>query len=224
MKYVIFDSGPLINLSMNGLLNILTNLKKSFQGEFLITKPVFNEVCERPLKIPQFELGALNIKNLLENKIIRLPENKEIAEKELDRLTKEAMDCANRTFKAHGNWINIVSDGEMSCIALSQHLKKNGHQTLLVIDERTARLLCEDPKRIEKLMLHKLHTEVSMEEDCVSKFLGLNCIRSSELVYVAYKKNLINLKDSRTLEALVYATKFKGAAISWEEINQLKKQ
>ena len=48
-------------------------------------------------------------------------------------------------------------------------------------------------------------------------------IRSSELVYVAYKKGFIKLNDKRALEALLYATKYKGCAISWEEIEQLKR-
>jgi hypothetical protein len=40
---------------------------------------------------------------------------------------------------------------------------------------------------------------------------------------MAYKKRLIEIRDKHALEALLYATKFKGCAISWEEIEQLKK-
>ena len=35
-KCLIFDAGPLINFAMNGSLHILENLKKEFDGDFLI--------------------------------------------------------------------------------------------------------------------------------------------------------------------------------------------
>jgi len=57
----------------------------------------------------------------------------------------------------------------------------------------------------------------------LNSFKGFSFVRSSELVYVAYKLDLIQIADPRTLEALILATKFKGSSISWEEINILKK-
>ncbi len=223
MKLLIFDSGPLINLSMNGLLGILEKLKTHFKGKMVITPPVRAEVCERPSRIPQFELGALSINALIEKKVIELPESIGINAKQLEVQTRNAMDCANHSFRADNHWITLVSDAEMSCIALAQLAKKEGHEPLLVIDERTARLLCEAPENIERLMASKLHRPVIMEKRCSTEFRNLSCIRSSELVYAAYKKGLISLTDQKTLEALIYATKYKGAAISWEEINILKK-
>lgn len=223
MKIVIFDSGPLINLSMNGLLPLLEKLKNSFKGKFIITSSVEAEVCERPSHIPQFEWGALSIRNLIEEKVLERPESISIASNELENKTREAVDCANHSFRADNHWITIVSEAEMSCIACAQLAKKKGHEPLLVIDERTARLLCEAPQNIEKLMAQKLHRPVQMEKQCNSEFSNLACIRSSELVFVAFKKGLVPIKNVKTLEALIYATKFKGAAISWEEINILKK-
>ena len=38
MKYIIFDSGPIINFAMNGLLPVLKKLRKGFNGEFLVSK------------------------------------------------------------------------------------------------------------------------------------------------------------------------------------------
>ena len=73
MKTLIFDSGPLINLSMNGFLYILEELKKSFNGKFLITEQVKYETLDRPLKIQIFELGALRIQDLLQKKVLELP-------------------------------------------------------------------------------------------------------------------------------------------------------
>ena len=78
MKALIFDSGPLINFSMSGLLYLLEELKRRFQGKFFITEQVKYEVIDRPIKVPKFELGALMIKNLLAKKIIEFPSSLEI--------------------------------------------------------------------------------------------------------------------------------------------------
>lgn len=223
MKLLIFDSGPLINLSMNCLLPALEKLHALGGIKFMITSYVKAEVCESPLRIPQFEWGALAINALIEKKVLEFPEAIGFSQKELDSKTREAMNCANHSFRTDNQWVTIVSDAEMSCIALAQLAKTKNHEPLLVIDERTARLLCEAPENIERLMSQKLHRDVTAEQSCTQRFQGLQCIRSSELAYVMYKKNLLQVKHPKALEALIYATKFKGAAISWDEINILKK-
>ena len=40
-------------------------------------------------------------------------------------------------------------------------------------------------------------------------------------MYVAYKKGLIKIQDPQLLDALLYAMKFKGAAISGDEIKEI---
>ena len=52
-KAIIFDSGTLISFSMNGLLPELRELKKIFNGKFLITKDVKREVIDKPIKIKE---------------------------------------------------------------------------------------------------------------------------------------------------------------------------
>ena len=54
-------------------------------------------------------------------------------------------------------------------------------------------------------------------------FPNYKFIRSTELVFVAYKKGIINIHGKNVLDALLYATKFKGSSISFEEIEELKK-
>ena len=71
-KVLIFDSGTLINLSMNGLLYILESLKTHFKGKLIITKAVKYETVDRPIGISRFELGALQVKNLLDAGILEL--------------------------------------------------------------------------------------------------------------------------------------------------------
>lgn len=223
MKALIFDSGPLINLSMNGLLQVLEKLKSSFQGKFLITSYVNQEVYEYPVQVQQFELGALRIKQLIKRGVIEYPDSLNIAAKELEHETRKLTNLANTSLRANEKSINIVSEAEMSCIALSKILERKDIKSIIVIDERTARILSEKPENLQRLMSARLHQKIIMITNNLKEFQGLSFIRSPELVYVAYKKGLIELDDSRALEALLYATKFKGAAISWEEINVLKK-
>ena len=133
------------------------------------------------------------------------------------------MDAANRTMQVKGQWVHLVEEAEMSCVSLSAELNRRGFDTLIAIDERTTRMLCENPYNLEKIMSEKLHQNVKLISGNAKIFGKCNFIRSSELVYTAYKKGLIKLTGKRVLEALLYATKYKGASISLEEIDTLKK-
>lgn len=223
MKVLILDAGPLINLSMNGLLYLLEELKRKFDGKFIITEEVKYEVVDRPIGVERFELGALEIQDLFNNRIIELPSSLGINTETLKNKTKEIMSKANCVVQAKGRCIDIVSNAEMSCLALSSELTKRGVENIIAIDERTTRILAENPENLERLMSDKLHERVMVSQDALKEFSKFRFIRSAEIVYVAYKKDLVKLKGNKVLEALLYATKFHGSAISFEEINQLKK-
>ena len=223
MKVLIFDSGALINLSMNGLVYILEGLKKNFDGKFIITEEVKGETIDRPIGIQRFELGALQIQNLIDTGILEMPSSLDVDENQLKKETKRIMNDANNTMQIRGQPVHLVEEAEMSCVALSSELRKRGFDTLIAIDERTTRMLCENPYNLEKIMSEKLHQNVKLTSDSSGIFGKCNFIRSSELVYAAYKKGLIKLAGKKVLEALLYATKYKGASISLEEIDTLKK-
>lgn len=222
MKALIFDSGPIINLSMNSLLYVLKELKKIFAGKFLITEAVKYEIVDRPLKIPRFELGALQIKELIDSNIIEFPSSLKIDSNEIKKETQNFMTQANNCTKVGDRLINIISEAETSCLALSQILTKQKIENIIAIDERTTRILTEKPQNLEKIMSDKLHTQVIVSCD-LNSFQNFKFIRSTELAYVAYKKGLLKINDQHALEAALYATKFKGSSVSYEEIRELKK-
>lgn len=222
MKVLIFDSGPIINLSMNSLLYILKELKKIFAGKFLITEAVKYEIVDRPLKIPRFELGALQIKELIDSDIIEFPSSLKIDSNEIKKETQNFMSQANNCTKIGDRLINIISEAETSCLALSQILTKQKIENIIAIDERTTRILTEKPQNLEKIMSEKLHAQVIVSCD-LNSFQNFKFIRSTELAYVAYKKGLLKINDPHALEAALYATKFKGSSVSYEEIRELKK-
>ena len=223
MKVLILESGTIINFSMNGLTHVIEELKKNFDGKFIITSQVKHETIDRPLKVPRFQLEALRVKDLLDNKIIELPSSLGISEEEISKETNRLMEIANHTIKQNGQWIKIVSDAEISCLAISSILTKKGINNIIAIDERTTRILSEKPENLKKIIDKKMHTNVELNLHHTEEFSKFKFIRSTELVYVAYKKGLIHLKDPKALEAALYATKFKGSSVSFEEIDALKK-
>ncbi|MBI3334532.1 hypothetical protein HYZ97_03530 [Candidatus Pacearchaeota archaeon] len=222
-KALIFDSGTLINLSMNGLLYILPALKQRLKGVFLITEAVKREIIDRPMHVLRFELGALRLQQLLDSRILEMPASLGIQEQTLQEETNLLLDKANHYLQVDGRWITIVSEAEISCLALSDECARLNIENLIAIDERTTRLLAEKPENLEQLMSKRLNQHVKLIAQDYSIFAKYRFIRSSELVYVAYKKNLLQLQGKKALEAALYATKFHGAAISFEEIEQLKK-
>jgi hypothetical protein len=221
-KALIFDSGALINLSMNGLLYILEPLKKNFSGRFLITKQVKYEVVDRPIGIKKFELGAVRVQSLIDSGLLEMSSSSGVSDESISAKTKEFMQKSNHSLTYKGNWMDVVSEAEMSCLALSEELTEKGTECMIAIDERTTRMLCEDPKKLAEIMSNKLHQKIKISSKSFSQG-DFNFIRSSELVFVAYKKGFIDLPGKQALDALLYATKFKGSSISFEEIEQLKK-
>jgi len=217
MKYIIFDTGPLISLTMNGLLPVLEKLRENFNGEFIITPHVKEEVIDRPMKIKKYKFEAIKIKNMVNKKILKYSSDF-ISNNVLEREMKNVMKLGNGILRSqkNGKKIPIIHKGEASCIAFAKLCKC---ENVIVIDERTTRLLAESPQNLKKLIERKVHTKLSIENSLAEEFKTFKFIRSSELMFVAYKKNLIPLKkDKQVLDALLYSLKYKGAAISSKEI------
>jgi hypothetical protein len=220
MKAIVFDSGTIINFAINGMTEILRELKEKFDGKFFITEDVKYEIMDRPLKIKRFELESMMIRKLFDDKVIELP-NSVVDKKQLEEKTNELNDKLNHTFFARGEFVKIMDKGELSAMALCLLLDEKGIKNVLAVDERTTRVLCEMPQNLQKILQDKLHTKVETKRENLS-LTNIKVIRSSELMYVAYKKGLVKLKDGNVLEALLYAVKFHGCSISFDEIDQMK--
>jgi len=221
MKALIFDSSSIINLVMSGIEELLASLKTEFNGKFIMTESVKYETMDRPMQIKRFELGALKVKNLLDNKIFEFPNSIGISNEEIKEKTKEILNFANSSFSAKNEFMHIIDLGEASCLALSLILNNEKIKNAIVVDERTTRMLVENPANLKKLFENKLHTKVSLTNKL--NLQNIKIIRSSELAYLAYKKNLVELKNGRVLDALLYATKFNGSSISRNEIEEMKR-
>jgi len=217
-KYLILDSGALINMTLNGLIEIFTELTEKFQGEMIITDAIKYETIDHPRKIKRFEWSALRIRQLLDDEVIRLAQDDDlVSSSELNKKTEEVLNNANSSFIQGDKPIHIIERGEAECIALSKILTSRKIENAVVIDERTARMLCENPENLAKIMENKLHTTIKISKDNIKKFKDIEVIRSTELMYMAYKKAAME-KNKKRLEAILYALKFGGCSISEKEV------
>lgn len=223
VKYLIFDSGALINFSTNSLLNIMRGLQKSFPGKFLVTHTIKHETVDYPLKVKRFEWGALRIQQLFNEKVLVQAEENVVDANLLRKKAQEFLEQTNNIFVAKNKPVHILDEGEAEVLALSKILQEKGNETVIVVDERTTRVLCERPENLQKLLTKKLHTEVKVDKSKFSIFEGYNVIRSTELAYIAYKKGFIQIKDKKALGAVIYGLKYGGCSISEKEAQAYKK-
>jgi len=222
MKYLIFDSGPIISLTTNGMLPIIEELKKVFDGEFILTPQVKNEIVDRPMKIKRYKLEALRVMDLIDRGIFKMSSDVILLQK-LNKEVSRILKITNGVLRTSqsGEKIKIIHEGEASCLAFSNLIDSDN---VIVIDERTTRLLTESPQNLKKMMEKKLHTSIKVELSLLDGLKKFKFIRSAELLFVAYKKGLIPIKKNKDLlDALLYGVKFKGAAISSQEIEEMKK-
>ncbi len=222
-KVLIFDAGPIINFSINGMLDILEKLKNSFNGKFIITEAVKKEVVDHPINVPRFELGAIRVQALIDKGVLELSSSLNIDNEIITKETFRLMNIANHYIFSRGSWVNIMSDGEASCLALSNELNKKDIENIIAIDERTTRILAEKPENLQKIISEKIHANVKAELSNLEEFSNFRFIRSTELVYIAYKKGLLDIQGKKALEAALYATKYKGSSVTFEEIDEIKR-
>lgn len=229
MRALVFDTGSIISLVTNNLLWILPPLKKQFRGNFLISEAVKGEIIDHPLKTKKFKLEGLIIQDYLREGIFTLAKNK-YSKKETDDL----LDLANSCFNTGNHPVKIVDKAEVETLKIVLENKA----LAMVIDERTLRLLIENPEKLQKVLESRLHKSIQMNQENVSKFKeitkDIKIIRSTELAYAAYKLDLLNkyitakkvidktLKRD-LLDGTLWALKLKGCSISSEEINEILK-
>ncbi|MCD4740642.1 hypothetical protein K8R43_05665 [archaeon] len=209
METIVCDASPLISLAETGLLNILPKLN----AKFVIPKGVEVEIVHKPLKVNQFQLNALRLnKAILDGSITTIDDNK------VKQNAQDILDEANSLFQPR---MHILHRGEAECLAL---LEQTNSRTLLV-DERTTRLLVEDPHALGEFIQRRTHSKAQLNEnkaESISKrFSKINVIRSCELAAFAYRKGMFkDLGNGQLLHACLYALKYSGCAITNKEIKQ----
>ncbi len=222
---IFFDSGPIISLTLARLTWILPELKKHFNGPFYITPAVHHELIERPLQIRRFEFEALQVMKLVRQGTLQ------VYTKIPTRRVKELTKLVNTTITLNGKSIDIMQEGEMQSIACVLETPNS----VLAMDERTLRTLVEDQQSLLTLLTARFQKQVVPNkpqlQQCNELFKNVNIIRSTELVSIAYTLGLLKdfvppQKDGAEvlLDAVLWAVKYGGCAITGQEIEQLKKE
>jgi predicted nucleic acid-binding protein len=227
MKMIVFDTGPVITLSVNALLWVLYPLKKQFKGKFIITPSVKRELIDLPMRGKKYKFEALRVNDMLNEGIFQILSTAEIKTK-----AKYLMNLANNCFFIGDKNLQIVQEGEMESLAAAVLLNADA----FVVDERVTRMLIESPDFLERTLENKLNADVKVNIENLNKFhedvKNVNVIRSVELITVAYKLGILdkyvvanNKVDYKMKDVLLYsalwALKLYGCAVSSKEIDRI---
>jgi len=210
---------------MNNLLWLLKPLKKQFQGQFIIPRPVKRELIDKPFQTKKFKFEALQVLHYINNKTLTLLDKKEMKQR-----SEKILSIANKCFKARGKFIQIIHYAEAAALANALELKADA----ICIDERTTRLLIENPIMLSRILNKKLHTKIKVDnkrlKEIKKELKGIKLIRSAELAAVAYELGLLDnyikntgISKKDLLDSVLWGVKLDGCAISRKEINQIIK-
>ena len=218
MKTIVFDTSSVISLVTNNLLDIIKPLKEKFKGTFYIPESVEYELIEKPLETKMFKLEAIMVSKAIDDKDLV------VYNEELD--VGSLLHKINNLYFVNGKPISIVSKAEVEALALAIKLESSAY----AVDERTMRLVIEDPMRLKKIQENKLHMKVTINYEFMNEIKNLvknvKVIRSTEIVLIAYElglldKYLINVSREQLLDALLWGLKIRGCSISNEEVKSL---
>ena len=221
-RYVLCDTSSLISLTGSCLENALRFFQDNFNVRFFIPPSVEHEAVTRPLsltvKIHNF--SALRIQKLIDDGVLT------IVDEDLKKETAEFMKLGNSVFYARGKPLRIFHKGELEMIALAQKLQIDS----LLMDERTTRLLVEDPEVLRDHLQTEFKTSILVNRKNLSNFLSglnhMNVIRTTELIYLAYTKGFFRnfgKIEKAAAEASLYSLKYAGCAVSFNELQEYEK-
>ncbi|HLC64582.1 MAG TPA: hypothetical protein VJI46_00490 [Candidatus Nanoarchaeia archaeon] len=223
MSSIVFDTGPIITLTTNNLLWLLEEMKKYYKGDFIITSSVHHELIDRPLASKKFKFEALQVMKCIDDGTLKV-----IDDSETRVVTVHLLDLANKSFVARGNYMRIVHYAEISSLAAA--IKMNSDA--FIVDERTTRMIIENPERLRSLFEERLNTKIKVEEDNLAEFRkaakNIKPIRSVELITVAFEKGLLDKflppppnQKKILLESVLWGAKLNGCAVSTQEIDNI---
>ncbi len=223
MVDLIFDTSSIISLATNNLLDKLSEMKKMFKGDFLISNAVKKEIIENPITNRKYKFEAILISSLIQNNIFRIYPKINIEQK-----TMRVLEISNNIYSAYGNPIHILDKAEVETLVLTQLLKG-----VFVVDERSIRLLVEDYRKLAMLLERKLDTKIKINTQNLklfkSEISNVSIVRSAELMTIAFEKGLFKEYESSyagkkdILDGVLWGLRLRGCAISTEEIEELIK-
>jgi len=224
MTVIVVDSSTIISCAMNCLLWVFDELKK--QGvKFVVPIGVKNEVIDTGLKSQRFKYEAIRVLHHFVNGTF------ETYTGDLSRETSELLSYSNSSFYIKNQPLRVLQDTDVQVAVLAKKIRADA----ILTDERTLRLFIEDPDSIKNFLESKFHEGVSVNESSLHKFTDymqkIPVMRSVELVTYAVDAGIFDPTIKRcasmkgidcrkeVISGLLYALKFSGCAVSFEEVN-----
>lgn len=222
-KEVVCDSSSIIAISEVCLLSLVSEFAK--RGvKFYIPVGVRKEVVDTPITTKSFRLEAVRIASAIARGDISVIDKEELAQATHDKANL-VMSLANSLFSCNGRPIHLIDYGECDAIALALEI---GCGTLMV-DEKTTRLLIENPQALHDSLETRIGRPVSTNHESLGKLSDLlaplSAIRSSELVAVGFSEGILAslYKDQAGRDVLfgaLYAVKENGCSIGEVEVRE----
>jgi len=216
---IVFDSSSIISIVLNNLIPVLEDMKRNHNVNFYLPLAVQRELVTVPIQGRRFKLEAMELQKKIDEGLFIIYSKKDY----LGRSMK-LYRISNQIFNTEGKYMRIIQEGEIQSLVLADEL-----DGICVVDERTLRMLVEDPQKLKELLSSKLHTTIKINTQNLKIFrndLDVDIIRSSELMTVAFEKGLVQKyatgKGLNLLDALLWGLRLRGCAISTEEIEEIK--
>ncbi|NPA77123.1 MAG: hypothetical protein GXN93_05225 [Candidatus Diapherotrites archaeon] len=208
---VALDTGPLISLSSTCLLWLLDKLPM----DFYVPPAVVDESYRAPMHTKQYRFSAMRIHQYIVEGRLR----REDLGKQGEALVEEFTRIANSAYVAHHRPLRIIHRGEAEAIILAKIM-----DNVLLVDERTIRLLLEDPEELKYLLERRTGAHIRHNRDMTERLQEIAgdvlMLRSADIVAYAYEEGILGPKNKEYIEAALYALKYAGCAISEQEIQE----
>lgn len=212
---IVFDSSALISLTDSCFVHALQMMRRKYSGKFVIPPSVEYECVVHPRKVRMHALHALRIARAIKDRVLEVVDVRETGR------VKAILNHANSAFYVNGKPLELLQVGEAEALALAGELGCRD----MVIDERTCRVLAEEPQKYAAHLAEEFGSKIKVDTKSLDSFLamvsGMRFYRSTEFMVLAYEHGYFDdygPMREEALEAALFRLKYAGCAISEEEI------
>ncbi len=215
---VVCDSSTLISIADTCNIDALALLRQKAGADFVIPPGVEEEIVVAPSRVKSLEFSALRIRRLVEDGTVRVEGAQNLASK-----TQEIADAANRLYLVGGKPLKLIHGGEAETLALLGILGAK----ILAIDEKTTRLIIEDPLKLKEMIegeyTEKMVFDLKAYEAFRRMIPQVSVIRSAELLALAAKRGFFSNFGEHEEEAFhsaINALRAAGCSLAQDEMQQ----
>jgi hypothetical protein len=210
------DSSTLIALAETGTLDALAFLKAKAGARFFVPPAVIFETIQRPEDITAFAFSAFKIERALEEGTLERTPGRRAPVR-----TKDVLRHSNNVFSVNRQPLKILHVGEAEALAAYGEMQAQA----ILVDEKTTRLFIEDPALLQQSLEHEYRGNVKRNADALDslkKLLsGMNCIRSAEILAIAFEKGYFEpfgRNEEKAFHSALFAVRKAGCSITTHEL------